>query len=147
MTVLAKNVLIRFSCQVTVDLTHSQKQALFKRMRTSNQKLLLIFLNFHLIRIQIHYLHLDRKRRFLIFKFLNLWFTHFPLTPLQGFKNKPKVFITVQHKHTDRPYDSMNLWLENVSKNKFNVCMREFMAFDGIHSDLKVVRWLSKILR
>nr|XP_058952138.1 uncharacterized protein LOC131779589 [Pocillopora verrucosa] len=55
-----------------------------------------------------------------------------------GFKNKPKVFITVQHKHTDRPYDSMNLWLENVSKNKFNVCMREFMAFDGIHSDLKV---------
>ena len=39
-------------------------------MRTSNQKLLLIFLNFHLIRIQIHYLHLDRKRRFLIFKFL-----------------------------------------------------------------------------
>ena len=74
------------------------------------------------------------------FKFLNLWFTHFPLTPSQGFKNKPKVFITVQHKHTDRPYDSMNLWLENVSKNKFNVCMREFMAFDGIHSDLKVVR-------
>lgn len=52
MTVLAKNVLIRFSCQVTVDLTHSQKQALFKRMRTSNQKLLLIFLNFHLIRIR-----------------------------------------------------------------------------------------------
>lgn len=111
-------------------------------MRTSNQKLLLIFLNFHLIRIQIHYLHLDRKRRFLIFKFLNLWFTHFPLTSSQGFKNKPKVFITVQHKHTDRPYDSMNLWLENVSKNKFNLCMREFMAFDGIHSDLKVVRWL-----
>ncbi|PFX14672.1 Fibrillin-1 [Stylophora pistillata] len=55
-----------------------------------------------------------------------------------GFKNKPQVFITVQHKHADRPYDSMNLWLEGVSKNEFYVCMREFMTFDGIHSDLKV---------
>ncbi|XP_022787222.1 uncharacterized protein LOC111327330 [Stylophora pistillata] len=55
-----------------------------------------------------------------------------------GFKNKPQVFISVQHKHTDRPYDSMNLWLEGVSKKEFYVCMRELMSFDGIHSDLKV---------
>ncbi|XP_027035706.1 uncharacterized protein LOC113664306, partial [Pocillopora damicornis] len=55
-----------------------------------------------------------------------------------GFKSKPQIFITVQHKHTDRPYDSMNLWLEDVKKNEFHICMRELMAFDGIHSDLKV---------
>ncbi len=51
------------------------------------------------------------------------------------------MFITLQHKHTDRPFDSMNLWLENVGKNEFHVCMREFMTYDGIHSDLKVVRF------
>ncbi|KAL9972572.1 hypothetical protein ACROYT_G018902 [Oculina patagonica] len=55
-----------------------------------------------------------------------------------GFKLKPQVFITLQHKHTDRPFDSMNLWLEDVGKNEFHVCMRELMTYDGIHSDLKV---------
>lgn len=35
----------------------------------------------------------------------------------------------------------MNLWLEDVKKNEFHICMRELMAFDGIHSDLKVVSW------
>lgn len=58
----------------------------------------------------------------------------------QGFKIKPQVFITVQHEHSDRPFDSMNLWLEDVGKNEFHICMRELMTFDGIHSDLKVVR-------
>ena len=57
----------------------------------------------------------------------------------QSFKNKPQVFITLQHEHSDRPFDSMNLWLEDVGKNEFYVCMRELMTFDGIHSDLKVV--------
>lgn len=57
----------------------------------------------------------------------------------QGFKIKPQVFITLQHEHSDRPFDSMNLWLEDVRKNEFYVCMRELMTFDGIHSDLKVV--------
>lgn len=57
----------------------------------------------------------------------------------QGFKIKPQVFITLQHEHSDRPFDSMNLWLEDVGKNEFYVCMRELMTFDGIHSDLKVV--------
>lgn len=49
------------------------------------------------------------------------------------------MFITLQHEHSDRPFDSMNLWLEDVGKNEFYVCMRELMTFDGIHSDLKVV--------
>lgn len=49
------------------------------------------------------------------------------------------MFVTLQHEHSDRPFDSMNLWLEDVGKNEFYVCMRELMTFDGIHSDLKVV--------
>ena len=61
-----------------------------------------------------------------------------------SFQIKPQVFVTVQHEHSDRPYDSMNIWLEDVQNNGFVICLREFMTFDGIHSDLKVV---SKYLR
>ena len=49
------------------------------------------------------------------------------------------MFVTVQHEHSDRPHDSMNIWLEDITNGGFVVCLREFMTFDGIHSDLKVV--------
>ncbi|CAH3159381.1 unnamed protein product [Porites evermanni] len=57
-------------------------------------------------------------------------------------KARPQVFVTVLHKHSDRPFDSMNIWLEDVKKDGFVVCLREFMSFDGIHSGLKV-NWLA----
>ena len=49
------------------------------------------------------------------------------------------MFVTVQHKHSNRPFDSMNIWLEEVKADGFVVCLREFMSFDGIHTGLKVV--------
>lgn len=49
------------------------------------------------------------------------------------------MFVTVQHKHSNRPFDSMNIWLEEVEADGFVVCLREFMSFDGIHTGLKVV--------
>ena len=52
---------------------------------------------------------------------------------------RPQVFVTVLHKHSDRPFDSMNIWLEDVKTDSFVVCLREFMSFDGSHSGLKVV--------
>lgn len=55
---------------------------------------------------------------------------------------KPQVFVTVEHEHSDRPHDSMNIWVEDISNDGFVVCLREFMTFDGIHSDLKV-HWLA----
>ncbi|CAH3131419.1 unnamed protein product, partial [Porites lobata] len=55
---------------------------------------------------------------------------------------KPQVFVTVQHKHSNRPFDSMNIWLEAVKADGFVVCLREFMSFDGIHTGLKV-NWLA----
>ncbi|CAH3131432.1 unnamed protein product, partial [Porites lobata] len=55
---------------------------------------------------------------------------------------KPQVFVTVQHKHSNRPFDSMNIWLEEVKADGFVVCLREFMSFDGIHTGLKV-NWLA----
>ena len=63
----------------------------------------------------------------------------FNIDKFLSFQIKPQVFVTVQQEHSDRPYDSMNIWLEDITKNGFVVCLREFMAFDGIHSDLKVV--------
>lgn len=51
------------------------------------------------------------------------------------------MFVTVQREYTDRPFDSMNIWLEDVKAAGFIVCLREFMSFDGIHSGLKVVSW------
>ena len=49
------------------------------------------------------------------------------------------MFVTVLHKHSDRPFDSMNIRLEDVKTDSFVVCLREFMSFDGSHSGLKVV--------
>ena len=49
------------------------------------------------------------------------------------------MFVTVIHKHSDRTFDSMNVWLEDVKTDSFVVCLREFMSFDSIHSGLKVV--------
>ena len=49
------------------------------------------------------------------------------------------MFVTVQHKHANRPFDSMNIWLEEVKADGFVVCLKEFMSFDGIHTGLKVV--------
>ena len=54
------------------------------------------------------------------------------------------MFVTVLHKHSDRPFDAMNIWLEDVKTDSFVVCLREFMSFDGIHSALKVVSFNQK---
>ena len=55
------------------------------------------------------------------------------------------MFVTIQHQHSDRPSDSMNIWLEDIKIDGFVVCLREFMTFDGIHSGLKVVSNVMKM--
>ena len=37
------------------------------------------------------------------------------------------------------PDDAMYVWLENVSSKSFEVCIREFLPFDGKHQDTVVV--------
>lgn len=49
------------------------------------------------------------------------------------------MFATVQHQYLDRPFDAMNIWVEEISNGGFVVCLRELMAFDGVHSGLQVV--------
>ena len=39
-----------------------------------------------------------------------------------------------------KPDDAMYVWLENVNSGSFEVCIREFLPFDGKHQDTIVVR-------
>ena len=55
------------------------------------------------------------------------------------FQGNPQVFATVQHQYSDRPFDAMNIWVEEISNSGFVVCLRELMTFDGVHSGLQVV--------
>ena len=121
------------AANMLLDLKNSQKHVPFKWMQTPRSTC-----HWYCLIFNDKYKATTMDSETLEFS-LSKSLLYFPLIQLQGFKNKPQVFITVQHKHTDRPYDSMNLWLEDVKKNEFHICMREFMAFDGIHSDLKVV--------
>ncbi|XP_015767027.1 PREDICTED: uncharacterized protein LOC107345791 [Acropora digitifera] len=54
----------------------------------------------------------------------------------------PQVFATVHHHHSDRPFDAMNIWVEEISNGGFVVCLRELMTFDGVHTGLQV-HWLA----
>ncbi|XP_067041439.1 uncharacterized protein [Acropora muricata] len=54
----------------------------------------------------------------------------------------PQVFATVHHQHSDRPFDAMNIWVEEISNGGFVVCLRELMTFDGVHTGLQV-HWLA----
>ena len=47
------------------------------------------------------------------------------------FQGNPQVFATVHHQYSDRPFDAMNIWVEQISNGGFVVCLRELMTFDG----------------
>ena len=55
------------------------------------------------------------------------------------FQGNRQVFATVQHQYSDRAFDAMNVWVEEISNGGFVVCLRELMTFDGVHSGLQVV--------
>ena len=49
------------------------------------------------------------------------------------------MFLTAKYTRSVKPNDAMYLWLENVSSGGFEVCIREFLSFDGKHQDTIVV--------
>ena len=59
---------------------------------------------------------------------------------LQNFASEPNVFVSVKYTRSTKPNDAMYLWLENVNSGGFEVCLREFLPFDGKHQDAVVVR-------
>ena len=58
---------------------------------------------------------------------------------MQSFASKPRVFASVKYTRSTKPNDAMYLWLENVNSGGFEVCLREFLPFDGKHQDAVVV--------
>ena len=73
--------------------------------------------------------------------FFRLIVCHLPIYPfLQNFASEPNVFVSVKYTRSTKPNDAMYLWLENVNSGGFEVCLREFLPFDGKHQDAVVVR-------
>lgn len=58
---------------------------------------------------------------------------------LQSFSGRPSVFVSAKYTRDTRPDDAMWVWLENVNSLGFEVCVQEFMPFDGQHQDTIVV--------
>ena len=57
----------------------------------------------------------------------------------QSFASRPHVFVSVKYTRNTKPNDAMYVWLENVNSGGFEVCIREFLPFDGKHQDTVVV--------
>ena len=61
------------------------------------------------------------------------------LEKLQNFKAVPKVIATPYHKSNHRPENAMNLWLEDVHRDYFRICLKEVKTFGGKHNNIDVV--------
>jgi len=60
----------------------------------------------------------------------------------QSFGGRPSVFVTAKYARSTKPNDAMYVWVENSSSGTFELCVREFLPFDGIHQDT-IVEWLA----
>ena len=49
------------------------------------------------------------------------------------------MFVSAKYARATKPDDAMYVWLENVNTGGFEVCIREFLPFDGKHEDTMVV--------
>lgn len=49
------------------------------------------------------------------------------------------MFVSVKYNRVTKPDDAMYFWLENVDSRSFELCIREFLPFDGKHEDTIVV--------
>ena len=57
----------------------------------------------------------------------------------QSFGGRPFVFVSAKYTRDTKSKDAMYIWLENVNSRSFEVCIREFLPFDGKHQDTIVV--------
>ncbi|XP_020609574.1 uncharacterized protein LOC110048129 [Orbicella faveolata] len=60
----------------------------------------------------------------------------------QSFVGRPSVFVSAKYARSTKPDDAMYVWLENVNSGNFEVCIREFLPFDGKHQDT-IVDWFA----
>ena len=57
----------------------------------------------------------------------------------QSFDGRPSVLVSAKYTRDTKSKDAMYVWLENVNSGSFEVCIREFLSFDGRHQDTIVV--------
>ena len=55
------------------------------------------------------------------------------------FSKKPSVFVTVAHHHAGLKRDAASIWLEDVTRSSFKICLRELQNYAGSHEDIYVV--------
>ena len=64
---------------------------------------------------------------------------YFVLFYFSAFLNSPSIYATARHQILKRPQDALALWVEDVRRDSFKVCLRETKIFDGLHKNIKVV--------
>ena len=57
----------------------------------------------------------------------------------QRFSIPPSIYVTARHQILKRPQDALALWVDDVRRDSFKVCLRETKIFDGLHKNIKVV--------
>lgn len=62
----------------------------------------------------------------------------FTLT-FQSFGGRPSVFASAKYTRDTKSKDATYVWLENVNSGSFEVCIREFLPFEGKHEDTILV--------
>ena len=59
---------------------------------------------------------------------------------MQGkFSIVPSVFVTAAHHRAGLKRDAASVWIEDVTKSSFKVCLRELQNYAGSHEDVHVV--------
>lgn len=66
------------------------------------------------------------------------------LPDLQGkFKTVPTVLLSAEHEKRGIKHDASTIWIEDVSKTSFRICVRELQNFDGAHKGIHIVSNIS----
>ncbi|XP_022808410.1 uncharacterized protein LOC111345401 [Stylophora pistillata] len=64
------------------------------------------------------------------------------ITFKERFKTSPTILVTVSHEVLRRPQDAMAVWVEDLNKDNFKVCLRETKLLDGTHKNVKI-NWMA----
>jgi len=62
--------------------------------------------------------------------------------PSGKFSIVPSVFVTAAHHRAGLKRDAASVWIEDVTKSSFKVCLRELQNYAGSHEDVHV-KWLA----
>ncbi|XP_067020360.1 uncharacterized protein [Acropora muricata] len=58
--------------------------------------------------------------------------------PAGKFKTAPTVLVSAEHEKRDIKHDASTIWIEDVSKTSFRICIRELQNFDGAHKGIHI---------